>query len=388
MEFHFAPGQHYDCVQCAKGCLDRLEVGVDPYSQRVVKESFLALRVIEEHGVEPFTVSPEGRNIVTKIDHKCVFLNQDNLCEIHAQLGIEAKPLICRIFPYSITPTPDGYFIGISHYCTSAKLNNGRPLSAHQGEIEEILKGIKFTGMGFEPLALGSNVSIDWEAFKALEASLSADHEKLGWKQAIARGMTLVADLIFAGKLVTPEDLQRHQAHRDRVSQAEVIQSTLFFSAFAVVAFLSATENHKAQEITERLMAGQEFTFEEWGFSGSASEVFEAANKVELGEMVERYFRGLLFCKQLGKGRPVFHNLVLLYLLPDWLCFYAGLHSLVRGAAAPEKVDMEMALDLVEREIVTHGRNLDALLLMTGNSVLEQLSLFSPEEVDTGGVSH
>ena len=37
-------------------------------------------------------------------DGSCVFLMPDGLCRIHKELGFDAKPLVCRMFPLQIVP--------------------------------------------------------------------------------------------------------------------------------------------------------------------------------------------------------------------------------------------------------------------------------------------
>ncbi len=365
--------------------MDGLDVPVDPYSKRMVSESYLALEVVNEFGLEPFVESEDGRVLVRKERGACVFLDDKKLCKIHGQLGIEKKPMICRTFPYSITPTPDGYYIGISHYCTAAKMNTGRPLSDHQKEIEEILKGIKFTDLGFEPLALGGEATIEWEAYKKLEDWLAVHARRHGYKKAMAFGLTLASTWILNHPSVTNETVTSWLVEQppDRVSEAAIIQETLLFSAAAIVAFLAADANQQAQAVTESILNGEAFRFPEWDWEGSAREVFASAARVPKDELVDRYLFSLLYIKQLGKQRPVFHNLALLYLLPDLIAFYSGLSSLARGVQQPQREDIERAVELIERDIVTHGRNVGPILLMLGDGVLDQLAIYSPEEVDT-----
>ena len=45
-----------------------------------------------------------GRQLAKRPDGACVFLEEDGLCRIHKELGFEAKPLICRMFPLQLIP--------------------------------------------------------------------------------------------------------------------------------------------------------------------------------------------------------------------------------------------------------------------------------------------
>ena len=73
-------------------------------------------------GVEPIeTVDFRDREVAALTlrgeDRRCIYLGEDNLCRIHTTLGSAAKPLICRMFPYTIVMTESGLRIGISPRC-------------------------------------------------------------------------------------------------------------------------------------------------------------------------------------------------------------------------------------------------------------------------------
>jgi Fe-S-cluster containining protein len=62
-------------------------------------------------------------------DGSCVFLMQDGLCRIHKDLGFEAKPLVCRMFPLQIVPRDSVAYVTIRRACPSAAADDGRPVS-------------------------------------------------------------------------------------------------------------------------------------------------------------------------------------------------------------------------------------------------------------------
>jgi lysine-N-methylase len=62
-------------------------------------------------------------------DGSCVFLMEDGLCRIHNELGFDAKPLICRMFPLQIVPRDNAAYVTIRRACPSAAADKGRPVA-------------------------------------------------------------------------------------------------------------------------------------------------------------------------------------------------------------------------------------------------------------------
>lgn len=71
-------------------------------------------------------------------DSGCVFLGPDNRCRIHVKYGSAAKPLACRIYPYSLVPAGDHWKLGLRFACPAAAENSGRDLAEHLPEAREL----------------------------------------------------------------------------------------------------------------------------------------------------------------------------------------------------------------------------------------------------------
>ncbi len=380
MNFHFLPGQNYDCVQCGKGCLEALQVRVDQNCLEIVEQSPLALRVIQEHGVEPFPTNEFGERVVRRLDKRCVFLDPDNLCSIHRDFGIESKPVACRAFPFTVTPTPDGVFVGISHYCTAAKENAGRPLEAHRSEVEELMKKIRFAPMGFEPIELGGEVSITWKAYVLFEDWLTLTCAQEGFKKAMGRGLGVAAALLAGEQKLVDEALMAavlDSSPLDAVAGDEVMEAALFYAWAVCVAHVDANSKADFDLLTQSLLQGGDLRFHHWDWQGSRDLVLAAAGSMGYQEGVDRYLSGLLFAKQLAEGRSLFANLLVFYRLPDWLAFYSGLSSLERGMESPDSEDVKRALDFVELHFLTHGRRLDEMHQTISDHLLQQFAALS-----------
>lgn len=62
-------------------------------------------------------------------DGSCVFLLPDGLCRIHKELGFDAKPLVCRMFPLQVVPRDGVAIVTIRRACPSAAADKGRPVA-------------------------------------------------------------------------------------------------------------------------------------------------------------------------------------------------------------------------------------------------------------------
>jgi lysine-N-methylase len=62
-------------------------------------------------------------------DGSCVFLTAQGLCRIHKELGFDAKPLVCRMFPFQVVPRDNVAYLTIRRACPSAAADKGRPVA-------------------------------------------------------------------------------------------------------------------------------------------------------------------------------------------------------------------------------------------------------------------
>lgn len=131
----------------------------------------LGLRVAASHG-SAFHKREDGTTVMhmaSAQEPTCVFLNQDKLCEIHADLGSAAKPITCQQYPFQFTRTPDGLFIGASYFCTSIRQNSGRPMMEHSLDLLELLPQAIISEVP-DPIPLDPQNSLSWEEYRLLEA--------------------------------------------------------------------------------------------------------------------------------------------------------------------------------------------------------------------------
>jgi hypothetical protein len=338
---------------------------VDNESASKIRGSHLALRILQETG-KPALQSSHGHMATAQTAQgKCVFLDPQQLCSIQSELGSGSKPTGCHKFPFQFCRTPDGFYVGISFYCSAAQRNQGRPLGVHESGLAQLLSEEDL--LGDDPLPVHGKVTLEWEGYRVLEERLVA-RGTAGLEEALAGLCDLV---IRAGR-------RRHQ-----LGAADIIGRGgcrgIDFTAVPLrrayctwLGRLEATTMGQLPALGQALLDEQPIRFQRFGnWTGCLSSVEEAGRLDPWAlEELERYLKALLFRKFLVMERPVLHNLALLYLLPNLFKACVGLSRLSRVAPSLEAVDIYRAFDECEYTYMTHATGLDRPLAELGRTFL------------------
>ena len=126
--------QRWSCHSCGDCC--RTLVGHLTAAERD--------RILDQDWEEQLGVAPvvrAGRSWVLNKhpNGACVFLDEQNRCRIHARFGESAKPLACRIFPFSVRATSEGWQASLRFDCPSVTGNLGAPLSTHKAWLDRLV---------------------------------------------------------------------------------------------------------------------------------------------------------------------------------------------------------------------------------------------------------
>jgi hypothetical protein len=129
----------------------------------------------------------DGRTQLTRVDDACIFLDEDNLCAIHKELGEAAKPNMCRQFPLHPVATPDGVIASLDFACPTVVVDDGAPIESHESEFRRIMATATAVSGEEEPamaaprrsLRGGSirarvSVPLAWSDYRTLEAAMLA----------------------------------------------------------------------------------------------------------------------------------------------------------------------------------------------------------------------
>ncbi len=131
--------QQYTCKQCARACrtfLVPLRMGE---AQAIGKlRDWRGELGVSELFVKNKQVRPAGQVLAKQANGRCVFLGDDNLCEIHRHHGYQAKPLACRLYPFVLSPVAGRLRVGLRFDCPAVCENAGRKLADHYKGIDDI----------------------------------------------------------------------------------------------------------------------------------------------------------------------------------------------------------------------------------------------------------
>lgn len=125
--------QRYSCHGCGDCCRD-FTVQLRPADL-----AKLAEQRWEDTLGEPVTVEFRGqRYLRQRDDGACVFLMEGGRCRIHAERGLQAKPLACQLFPFVLAPGEQRTHVALSYACQSVLRNKGAALASHMAEVRAL----------------------------------------------------------------------------------------------------------------------------------------------------------------------------------------------------------------------------------------------------------
>jgi Fe-S-cluster containining protein len=127
---------HFTCRACA-GCCRTLEViATDKEVARFKDYDWAATRP-RFAGRDAVRLEADGLYRLNHLDGGCIFLDDDNLCAIHKELGFEAKPFMCKHFPYYLTDTPEGVIVSYDFGCPTVIADDGDPIEQEGDSVRQ-----------------------------------------------------------------------------------------------------------------------------------------------------------------------------------------------------------------------------------------------------------
>ena len=158
-------GQQYDCTGCGECCRGRFAIIItDADKQRIEGQNWtdadLGLK-----GKPLFTKVDGGFHLAHRADGACVFLQEDNLCRIHANFGEPAKPVACRLYPFTFVPQGNQVRVDLRYDCPATAGNLGRPIAAHLPDLNILAPQALPADVTSLPVpAFADKVTLPWDA--------------------------------------------------------------------------------------------------------------------------------------------------------------------------------------------------------------------------------
>lgn len=314
-DWHFAPGQNFECSQCAR-CCRGWRISVDAHTAQNLKTTSFHKRLEEKDG-----------RIFARRDSQetCTFLTTRQSCQLHAELGSTAKPRGCRQFPFRLTRTPDGIFVGTSFSCPSIQNNLGAGAETYRDELEEMAQTLPL--MGADGLEVAGESRLTWPEYLQLEAFIV---QRDGLEAGLAESLWALAQFSLDPLRPLQVYLARSAAALEPPDEPLMLMEHHWFG---------------------RLLR----------HCGETPPVRPPTRKAPKGPQ-DTYLRALLHGKLLINRRPLLGNLALLYLVPSFYRFWYDQFG-----------SLDHALDQCERKIATHPNNLDDLVVRMADDFRGQL---------------
>lgn len=360
VKLHFPPGQNYDCVMCGRGCESLWTIPVENHVVERLEKHPLGLRVINENGAA-FSKNDEGGYVIHYPDPaqpKCGFLAPDKLCSIHAELGMEAKPLTCQQFPFHVTETPDGVYVGVSFFCTSVRENSGRPLSAHEDWLRQLMKtSIRVTTIEADKVLVAPDRHTTWTDFVAFENQLRQRIQDQGLdlsaQQAIA--VTAMASQQNPVNLAAGWD----QFELEEAPLGGQLASLLETALFALVKlFLQDTSPERIEPLDAAYASGAPLDLPEYRWEGTWFQFLRFQDQAigeNLEDELDRWADMQLHRKSLLVYRSLLDNLWMLALIPRFVRCTTAFFARQNGREQALLEDYYRALEQAEMYLGTNG---------------------------------
>lgn len=292
------PRQRYQCLRCGKSC-QGWKVPVDGDC------SLPGELTRKEEGVLVLAQDRLGR---------CRSLRPDNLCQLVLSSGAR-WPRACRQFPFFLTETPEGVFVGVSFRCSAVQQDRGVAWEEHLSDLEA-LYSLGVSRAGFEAVPLGSRKGLHWEIYREWERE---------WLVELELGSGLFPSV--------HRFLQPWLGYHEQALEAWLVSR----SRQALV-FLESAGVEQSQGLLKGLSRGQLLEGRRGQLVPGSFSLQEA-----LHPEVARYLIHLLERKALWAGRDFLGSLLMVLLSERLMGFY--LRSLSFGEA----------VDVVEGEWLTHS---------------------------------
>lgn len=174
--------QNWSCHNCG-GCCRQHEIEItDEEHQRILSQNWTEADGIPAGlPVVEWMAGPAWKKryrLAHQPDGACVFLDDRGLCRIHAKFGEAAKPLPCRIYPYTFHPAGKGVTVSLRFSCPSVVANQGRPVTQQTKDLQQIAQLVVPAGADtLPPPKVSRRQSVGWPDFRrfidVLDESLS-----------------------------------------------------------------------------------------------------------------------------------------------------------------------------------------------------------------------
>ncbi len=151
----------HGCGICCRGTVVELDAGdiARLQSQRWAEHpEYRGQKIVIRRGWWPARYE-----LAKRPDGSCIFLTPQGRCRIHEQFGLEAKPLVCQMFPLQVVPLERFAYLTLRRYCPSAAADRGRTLESHHREARALVERWQKRPRAAQPPPLVAGHRATWD---------------------------------------------------------------------------------------------------------------------------------------------------------------------------------------------------------------------------------
>ncbi len=144
--------ERWDCHSCGLCCRGSIIALNDDDRERLRRhawhehEEFRGVRIVMRRGW-----LRKRYRLAQRSDGSCVFLTGEGRCRIHEEHGPEAKPVVCRMFPFQLVPLEQFAYLTVRRSCPSAAADRGRAVEEHRPSVRDLAEKGQMGARAAEP---------------------------------------------------------------------------------------------------------------------------------------------------------------------------------------------------------------------------------------------
>lgn len=360
---HLPKDQNFHCRSCGRCCRASWTIAVEPKAEEEIRKS-RSYQELQAQGYEPLVVVDERLALGRRTCGACQFLKADGKCAIHSVLGGNKKPIVCQIYPYLLTETPDGIFASMSFACPTVLENVGPPLEASRSEMEQLLaqRGMEVPrfAVAYERIEVLSGRFVSWSFYKRLEERILKAFSAL---RPVETLLSIAVHLVLADPKEDVGDEAYEQALPSDLdgSNEELIgtfdQQLLCMVSCNLIAILEDVSSpHDRIRLGSLLWNGEPYYSSKLGVHLPAFIVRQPLHTQTI-DLIDRYMRNAIIGKRLLSGTVVSRLLAFACGMAIILHYSSAIMEAAGGEFSLEAMDKSFTL--LESELLSHTRSFD-----------------------------
>ncbi len=357
---------------------------MDPLTYDRLQETELFKEVQKTHQDKPVMWFDPEQNaaFMDKVDGHCIML-RNNLCIIHKELGSQAKPHGCRSFPFIITLTPGGVYVGVSFACPSIAENRGDPVQNLMPSFQSLLSVLdpeKITG---EIVNIGKNLTTDWEGYLSIEQRIREHMHDDGVTGGLFTALeeTALLYILNSGEETRHIPGSRikeyfHSLPAPKLGQDDDCREFRHYMAAMLITFLESGNPGMVDETCRTILDGGQLESVTFQRILDIMPLREYQNRNLTGEqekIIRDFIDQCIWRKQLINSRDILTGLFKIQMFPLMIAWYENMTALCENRAVSDDSNCRNALGIIDRGVL-HGHCLHRLIPLYTDNFINQLA--------------